>query len=49
MGSLRREEDRVQLGCAGADVSHLAEPAARRRVDDTVVTQIRCTQSAAYI
>lgn len=49
LGSLTQEEDRPQLGCAGADVSHLAEPAARRRVDNAVVTQICCVQSAVHI
>lgn len=48
MGCLTQEEDRAQLGCAGADVSHLVEPAARRRVDNTVVTKICYVQSVVH-
>lgn len=48
LGSLTQEEDRAQMGCAGADVSHLVELTALRRMDNAVVTQIRYVQSAIH-
>lgn len=40
---------RPQMGCAGADVSHLAEQTALRQMDNAVVTQICDVQSAIHI
>lgn len=40
---------RPQMGCAGADVSHLAEQTALGRMDNTVLTQIGDVQSAIHI
>lgn len=49
MGCLTQEEDRAQLGSAGADVSHLAEPAARRREDNTGSTDMIGPIGGSYI
>jgi len=40
---------RLQMGCAGADVSHLVEPTALRRMDNAVVTEIGYVQTAIHI